>query len=58
MGAKRKVAGVVLAGSLAVFSAAAMLREDEPVRVITWGPEYLAPAASDPSIITTTTSAP
>ena len=51
----RKVAGGVLAGSLAVITAAgAMLLQDQPVWVMTYGPEYLAPPASDPTITTTT----
>lgn len=50
----RKVAGAVLAGAFAVIAAAgAMLLQDEPVRVMTYGPEYLAPPASDPPTTTT-----
>ena len=51
----RKVAGGVLVGSFAVISAAgAMLLEDQPVRVMTYGPEYVSPPASDPTMTTTT----
>jgi hypothetical protein len=50
----RKVAGGVLAGSLAVISAGgAMLPKDEPVRVKTFGPEYLADPASHGTSTTT-----
>lgn len=55
MNIDRKVAGAVLAGSFAVVSAVgAMLLRDEPVRVMTYGPEYLAPPASDATVTTTT----
>jgi len=55
----RKVAGGVLAGLFAVISAVgAMLLQEEPVRVMTYGPEYLAPPASDPAITTTTQLVP